>query len=113
MTTFGSRPKISDLGFRTSDFQKIGRGLRDPGNVVKGKIFRDDRAPAVRAEFDLAHGDNLWKKLKNLKLKSRNRERGNQGRLKASMVVRMGMRDENKHIAAPGDGRAPVQGLTN
>ena len=31
----------------------IRRRLRDAGDVRKGEILRDYRAPAVRAEFDL------------------------------------------------------------
>ena len=31
----------------------------DERDILKGKILRDDRAPAVRAEFDLSHAQSL------------------------------------------------------
>ena len=34
-------------------------GLRDARDVREIKILRDDRAPAVRAEFDLSHAESL------------------------------------------------------
>ena len=42
-------------GFRVGA-PEIRRRLRDARDIGKRKIFRDDRAPAVRAEFDLRHG---------------------------------------------------------
>ena len=36
-------------------FPIVRRRLRDARDVGKREIFRDDRAPAVRAEFDLCH----------------------------------------------------------
>ena len=50
-----------DFGLGTLDFRlpEIRRGLRDARDVGKSKIFRDDRAPAVRAEFDLCHAQSL------------------------------------------------------
>jgi hypothetical protein len=37
----------------------VRRCLRDECDILKGKILRDDRAPAVRAEFDLSHTESL------------------------------------------------------
>ena len=53
-----------NFGFRISDFgfPEVRRGLRDARDVGKGEIFRDDRAPAVRAEFDLCHAQSLVKR---------------------------------------------------
>ena len=45
---------------------EIRRRLRDARDIGKGKILRDDRAPAVRAEFDLRHGKKL-----NLQIRQR------------------------------------------
>jgi hypothetical protein len=40
-------------------FPIVRRCLRDERDILKGKILRDDRAPAVRAEFDLSHAESL------------------------------------------------------
>ena len=46
-----------DFRFGICDFRlpKIRRRLRDARDVREGKILRDDRAPAVRAKFDVVH----------------------------------------------------------
>ena len=46
-----------NFGLRTSDFRLpiVRRGLRDARDIGKREILRDDRAPAVRAEFDVAY----------------------------------------------------------
>ena len=40
---------------------EIRRRLRDASDVFKVEIFRDNRAPAVRAEFDLSHKTQTFK----------------------------------------------------
>ena len=50
-----------DFSLRAGDricAPKIRRRLRHAPDIGKGKILRDDRAPAVRSEFDLSHC--LW-----------------------------------------------------
>ena len=59
---FRLAPENFRFGISNFGFPEICRGLRDAGDVGKGKIFRDDRAPAVRAEFDLCHAQSLSKK---------------------------------------------------
>ena len=46
-----------NLRFWIGDFRfpKVCGGLGDAGHIRKGKIFRDDCAPAIRPEFDLIH----------------------------------------------------------
>ena len=57
ITDHDFRLALEKLGFRISDFgfPKGRRRLGDARDIFKSEILRDDRAPAVCAEFDLAH----------------------------------------------------------
>ncbi len=69
--TVGEKPAIKtdndnglasvEFGIRNSEFGVpiVCGGLRDARDVYKVEILRDDRAPAVRAEFDLSHAESL------------------------------------------------------
>src|SRR5665213_182528 len=60
---------IEDFGLWTLDFGLpiVRRGLRDARDVGEREIFRDDRAPAVRAEFDWCHARSLAKQFPDAK----------------------------------------------
>jgi hypothetical protein len=61
----GEKPAVvadDDFAFRAGDricAPKIRRRLCDARDVGKVEILRNDRAPAVRAEFDLCHPSSL------------------------------------------------------
>ncbi len=71
--TVGKKPAVvadDDFQFMFEDFGLwvlnfrfpiVRRGLRDARDICKSEILRDDRAPAVRAEFDLRHA-RVWQK---------------------------------------------------
>jgi len=59
--TVGEKPAVkpdNDFSFRAGfgmGAPEIRRCLGDARDIGKREVFRDDRAPAVRAEFDLCH----------------------------------------------------------